>query len=128
MPGSTPVYNLPYLELDDPPDIASATQDLAEDTEAALQTVAQQGKQRVRGGSVNWSTSASTTSGTLTATFSPAFSAPPAFTTQVVSGSGGAIRATVLVLSISASQAQFRVDLNAAATASGSVSWIAVGP
>lgn len=40
MPGSTPVYGLPYLELDDPPDIAGATQDLAEAVEAELQAVA----------------------------------------------------------------------------------------
>jgi len=36
MPGSTPVYNLPYLELDDPPDIAGGLQDLAEAVETQL--------------------------------------------------------------------------------------------
>lgn len=38
MSGSTPTYGLPYLEPDDPPDIASATQDLAEAAEAQLIT------------------------------------------------------------------------------------------
>lgn len=36
MPGATSVYGLPYLELEDAPDIAGATQSLAEATETEL--------------------------------------------------------------------------------------------
>lgn len=36
MPGTTSIYGLPYLEPDDPPDIAGATQSLAEATEAEI--------------------------------------------------------------------------------------------
>jgi hypothetical protein len=35
----TPIYDLPYLEIDDSPDIASATQDLAEAVEAELDRI-----------------------------------------------------------------------------------------
>lgn len=74
-------------------------------------------------GSSAWSASASTTSGTITVTFAQPFTAAPSLTAQVVSGAGAAIRATVLVLSVTATQFQYRVDLNAAATTSGSVHW-----
>lgn len=37
MPGATSVYGLPYLELDDAPDIAGATQDLAQAVETEIQ-------------------------------------------------------------------------------------------
>ncbi|RQW83551.1 gp53-like domain-containing protein [Micromonospora globispora] len=76
-------------------------------------------------GQLAWSTSATTTSGILTVTFPAAFAAAPSFVTQVVSGSGSAIRATVLVLTVSTTQATLRVDLNASATTSGTVHWIA---
>lgn len=76
-------------------------------------------------GTASWSTSASVTSGTVTIIFPTAFAAPPSFVAQVVSGAGAAVRATVLVLSVTATQAQLRVDLNAAATMSGVVHWIA---
>jgi len=36
MPGSTPIYELPYLEPDDSPDIARATEDLAGAVETEL--------------------------------------------------------------------------------------------
>ncbi|MFD6770989.1 hypothetical protein ACFWC6_32745 [Micromonospora chalcea] len=39
MPGSTALYGLPYLELTDAPDIAGATQDLAEAVETELQRI-----------------------------------------------------------------------------------------
>lgn len=45
MPGSTPVYGLPYLELDDAPDIAGATESLAEAVEVALSPVLAQLRQ-----------------------------------------------------------------------------------
>lgn len=76
-------------------------------------------------GSAAWSTSASTTSGNQTTTFPTAFAAAPSVVAQVVSGAGAAIRSTVLVLSVTATQFQWRVDLNAAATTSGSIHWIA---
>lgn len=39
MPGTTSIYGLPYLELMDAPDIASATRDLAESVETELQRI-----------------------------------------------------------------------------------------
>ncbi|SCL21509.1 hypothetical protein [Micromonospora inyonensis] len=39
MAGETSIYGLPYLEPDDPPDIAGATQDLAEAVETELQRI-----------------------------------------------------------------------------------------
>ncbi|MEU5721568.1 hypothetical protein ABZ783_07075 [Micromonospora sp. NPDC047738] len=74
---------------------------------------------------VSWSTSSSTSSGTITVNFSPAFAAMPSFTCQVVSPAGAAIRATIRVISVTASQAQLTVDLNASATTSGTVHWTA---
>ena len=39
MPGATSVYGLPYLQLSDAPDIAGATQDLAEAVETELSRI-----------------------------------------------------------------------------------------
>lgn len=39
MPGSTPVYGFPFLDLDDPPDIAAATEDLGLAVETELQRI-----------------------------------------------------------------------------------------
>jgi hypothetical protein len=39
MPDTTPIYSLPFLELGDPPDLASGTEDLATAVEAKFVTV-----------------------------------------------------------------------------------------
>lgn len=74
-------------------------------------------------GTASWSISASTTTSTLTITFPQAFAAAPSVSMQVVSGAGAVIRATILVLSVSATQITYRVDLNASSTTSGTVHW-----
>lgn len=63
---------------------------------------------------------------TGTVTFPSAFPATPFVVCQVQSGSGSAIKATVLVTSVGASSFNIRVDLQAAATITISIHWIAM--
>lgn len=84
---------------------------------------------RVQAGSVTVVIVSGST-GTATVTFAVPFSGTPAVVCQPVSGSGGAIKSTLLVTARSATQFTVRYELNAP-TASGinwPVDWIAVGP
>ena len=126
MSGTTSVYGLPYLELDDAPDIAAATQDLAEATETALQNVAATGPARVRAGTVNVVITASS-AGSATITFSPAFAATPVIVATVASGAGATTAAVVRVTASSASGATLTVTLGGTNTITVPVNWVAVG-
>lgn len=127
MPGSTSTFGFPYLEPSDPPDIAGATQALAEATETALGQVAAAGPLRVRAGTVNVMLSAAI-SGGATVSFSPAFSGTPVVVATIANGTGTTVAAVVRVTAASASSATLTVTLNAAAaTATIAVNWVAVG-
>lgn len=82
MASSTPAYNLPYLELDDAPDIAGATEDLAVAVDAELSRIdanvaAINGMTPVVGSSAVNVSSASTAFTATATPFGVSFVAPP---------------------------------------------------
>lgn len=91
MPGTTAVYGLPYLELTDAPDIAGATEDLAEATETALQTVSGQvaAVPKVKAGELNVSFS-SANNNSRAVGFGTTFTTPPAVAVNINTGDGSA--------------------------------------
>ncbi|WP_371409727.1 hypothetical protein OG423_14070 [Micromonospora zamorensis] len=127
MPGSTSTYGFPYLEPSDPPDIAGATQDLAEAVETELGQVAAAGPLRVRAGTANVVIT-SATFGSANVTFSPAFAGTPVVVATIANGSGSTVAAVVRVSSASSSSATLTVTLNGASTSvTVAVNWVAVG-
>lgn len=127
MSGTTSVYNLPYLEPEDPPDIAGATQDLAEATETAIDAAVGDLPQ-VQAGQLNVSFT-SLDSYTTTITFPTAFPAAPAVMTNIASSAGPVARWCSRAYSISSTGFTLMVFHPAAASQTWSsvpVQWTAV--
>lgn len=128
MSGTTSVYGLPYLELDDAPDIAGISQAISEAVEAQIARLDAAGYKRVQSGEESISFSGQP-SFTKTVTFPAAFSTAPRVTGNIASGFGGAAQWTVRCYTATTTQFTLTVSGPSASTWSGvPVQWIAVAP
>ena len=91
MPGTTPVYGLPYQDPEDPPNGPNLGQDLAEATEAALQDLAAlvAAVPKVKAGEVSVSFS-SANNNSRSVSFGTTFTTPPAVSANINTGDGSA--------------------------------------